>query len=629
MKAAQRISASRILSWVPNRPIWASSVGCGRAGELIHSVPRRGALRRIGGGAAAVVTTLFVATVVASFSPDSATAAATLLPPVSTGSATPDISPSRVRVYGRIEGAFNECRFEYGVDASYGSGSVPCSYEPSQNGQDNVDADLPNLQFGDSYHYRLAAVVEGTTDHGEDKTITQSQIIGEPGIPIFAFAPAVSNTQAGGHPNVTTSFFFSFDGIAGYPSSCFCQNAENITSHLPAGVVGNPHSTPLCTAAQMGDSTCPSDTQVGWTWTGLFNAYFFSPVYNVETDPDQAGLLGFTSPFTDTPLFIELSARTGGDYGLDTTIRGIEQVSPIEAVELTLWGVPASPSHDAYRVPYGVATAGCDTYAPQPEHENASLCFNPQSSSSPQTPFLDNPTSCGPLSSSLEILAYNEKVSETSSAYPATTGCDQLSFNPSLSAQPTTTSTDTPSGLEVNLSVPQEESPETPSPSEIRSTTVLLPEGFSLNPGSVDGKSACTDAEAKLGTPEEAQCPETSKVGTLSLDSSALPAPIPGFVYLLQPKPGDRYRVLLSANGFATHIKLVGSVAPEPGDRPSHRLFRQPSTESAHRLQHPFFRFRTRPVGHAHSVRGICGAELLRSMGRSPARTDGNSVLHS
>lgn len=155
-------------------------------------------------------------------------------------------------------------------------------------------------------------------------------------------------------------------------------------------------------------------------------------------------------------------------------------------------------------------------------------------------------------------------MSETSSVYPATTGCDQLSFNPSLSAQPTTTSTDTPSGLEVNLSVPQEESPETPSPSEIRSTTVLLPEGFSLNPGSVDGKSACTDAEARLGTPEEAQCPETSKVGTLSLDSSALPAPIPGFVYLLQPKSGDRYRVLLSANGFATHIKLVGSIAPEP-----------------------------------------------------------------
>ena len=91
-----------------------------------------------------------------------------------------------------------------------------------------------------------------------------------------------------------------------------------------------------------------------------------------------------------------------------------------------------------------------------------------------------------------------------------------------------------------------------------------LPAGFSINPNAADGKTACTDAEARLGTPEEAQCPETSKVGTVTLDSSALPAPIPGYVYLLEPQPGNRYRILLSANGFATHVKLLGSVTPDP-----------------------------------------------------------------
>ena len=201
--------------------------------------------------------------------------------------------------------------------------------------------------------------------------------------------------------------------------------------------------------------------------------------------------------------------------------------------------MPADPSHDAQRG---------------------------TSSSSPRIPFLNNPTVCGgSLTTNLEILAYDEGTSFAESPYPATTGCDQLSFNPSLSAQPTTTASDTPSGLEVDLSVPQQQSPEVPSPSQIRATTIKLPPGFSINPGAADGKSACTDAEARLGTPEEADCPETSTVGTVSLDSSALPAPIPGFVYLLQPKAGDRYRILLSANGFATHIKLVGSVVPDPG----------------------------------------------------------------
>ena len=91
-----------------------------------------------------------------------------------------------------------------------------------------------------------------------------------------------------------------------------------------------------------------------------------------------------------------------------------------------------------------------------------------------------------------------------------------------------------------------------------------LPAGFSINPNAADGKTACTDAEARLGTPEEARCPETSKVGTVTLDSSALPAPIPGYVYLLEPQPGNRYRILLSANGFATHVKLLGTVTPDP-----------------------------------------------------------------
>ena len=53
--------------------------------------------------------------------------------------------------------------------------------------------------------------------------------------------------------------------------------------------------------------------------------------------------------------------------------------------------------------------------------------------------------------------------------WPATTGCDQLSFNPSLYAQPTTAQTDSASGLEVDLRFPSDE-PDVPSPSEIAAT---------------------------------------------------------------------------------------------------------------------------------------------------------------
>ena len=144
------------------------------------------------------------------------------------------------------------------------------------------------------------------------------------------------------------------------------------------------------------------------------------------------------------------------------------------------------------------------------------------------------------------------------------TGCDQLSFNPSLYAQPTTTETDTASGIDVNLSVPQQLSPTIPSPTELRGATVTLPPGFSINPNAADGKTACADAEARFGTEEEAHCPEFSKVGSLEIESSALPGPLPGFVYLGQPLPGNRYRIFLVADGFATHIKLAGTVTADP-----------------------------------------------------------------
>ena len=164
-------------------------------------------------------------------------------------------------------------------------------------------------------------------------------------------------------------------------------------------------------------------------------------------------------------------------------------------------------------------------------------------------------------------MSYDGGVTNADYPWPQGTGCDQLSFNPSLYAQPTTTATDAPSGIDVDLTVPQQVSPFVPSPSELRSAVVTLPEGFSINAGAADGKTSCSDEEALLGpfgSDAEAVCPESAKVGSLTIDSPALPGPLPGFVYLGRPQPGDRYRIFLIANGFATHVKLAGTVTPDP-----------------------------------------------------------------
>ena len=240
----------------------------------------------------------------------------------------------------------------------------------------------------------------------------------------------------------------------------------------------------------------------------------------------------------------------------------------------------------------------------------------PIASNSPRIPFLQAPTTCdAPLSSTLEVLSYDGGTTHATSSWPQGTGCDQLSFNPSLYAQPTTTQTDAASGIDVNLSVPQQLSPTVPSPTELRGATVTLPAGFSINPNAADGKTACADAEALFGTEEEAHCPEFSKVGSLTIDSSALPGPLPGYVYLGAPLPGNRYRIFLVADGFATHIKLAGTVTPDPPDRAAHDHLPQPSPEPADRLRHALLRIRARHAGHSDPVRHLPGHLDLHALG--------------
>jgi hypothetical protein len=380
----------------------------------------------------------------------------------------------------------------------------------------------------------------------------------------FPFSAFPASTQAGGHSDLHLELSVDnhWEQIErGEPTTCYCEDAKDITTRFPTGVIGNPNNVPRCTQVDFDNlENCSPDTQVGVAVPGIFfNPHrvfeIHTPVFNLEPHPDQAGLLGFFLPLANTPAYIVLSARTDSDYGLNAEVHGIFHGIPLDSFKLNLWGVPADPIHEPERCrelqkPRGFQTGECEGFAPS----NAEL-----------KPFLDNPTVCnGPLSTTLRVVYYHNVIENEEAEWPGSTGCDQLSYNPSLFAQPTTSETDSPSGLDVDLRVPQLQSPTTPSPSETRATTVTLPRGMAINPNAADGKLSCSESQARFGTVDEAQCPDLAKVGTLSLTSTALAGPIPGAIYIGDPQPGDRYRLFLTANGFATHVKLAGSVAPDP-----------------------------------------------------------------
>ena len=399
--------------------------------------------------------------------------------------------------------------------------------------------------------------------------------------PITSFTAVPSTTQAGGHPDLELQFSVKNRILQQSQSACNCEDVKDALVHLPAGFIGNPHATPQCSIADFSADSCSVDSQVGIVnvtagAVGNFNTI----LYNLVPPPTVAGLLGFKVFLFNTPQLTVLTARTGSDYGLDAkAISVYHGTFPLAAFQEDIWGVPADPKHDPLRYDVKASSIGkswygdslCDasgatsTSDPNTIVKPCFLTVPPVPSSSPLTPFLQNPDKCdAPLSSSLHILSYDGGTSDAESLWPEMTGCDQLSFNPSLYAQPTTGETDTASGIDVNLTVPQQLSPTTPSPSELRGATVTLPPGFSINPNAADGKTSCSDTDANFGTEEAANCPEFAKIGSLEIDSSALPGPLPGSVYIGKPLPGNRYRIFLAADGFATHIKLAGTVTPDP-----------------------------------------------------------------
>ncbi len=370
---------------------------------------------------------------------------------------------------------------------------------------------------------------------------------------ITNFEAKVSGTQAGGHPNV--DYTVSWTNRQGSNVPCNCEDARILDMHFPTGFIGNPHNVPACSLTEFSLHECSPDSQVGVTEVlGTLR----QALYNLVPHADEAGLVGFYIPGAETPLYTVLHARTGSDYGLDATSSAVYHLLPISNIEVHMWGVPADPSHDNNRFPQG-KTEGVEC-KPYPGG-----CFGSVASTSPPAPYLQSPTTCGvPLESSHSIEYYTGTVVRAFDDWPATTGCDQLTFNPSLTATATTGAADSASGLDVVLRVPQTQSPTAPSPSEIRDVTMTLPDGFSLAPNGANGKLACDDTELSFETEEAAHCPEFAKIGTSTIDSSALPGPIQGSIYIGQPLPGQTYRAFITADGFATHVKLKAAVQLDP-----------------------------------------------------------------
>lgn len=379
---------------------------------------------------------------------------------------------------------------------------------------------------------------------------------------ISTFAVSSSDTAAGGHPDLTTSFTLAGPGQP--------EAARNVTFNAPTGLFGDPNAVTQCTAADFALASCPTNAQVGLVTVranqgGNPNTLLgTAPLYSMAPGAGETALFAFIAPSLGIPINIPVAVRTGSDYGLRFTVSEITQETPLAGADLTFWGFPAEEANDDQRFPKGSpgSPAGC------PGKANTSCLAKPTPSSLPEAPLIDNPTVCTeqPLVARLTVQSYQDPASPTTkeASYPPTTGCDQEVFRPVLFAAPTTGETDSPSGLDVVLRSPQFLT-RAAAPSQIRSAALTLPEGFTINPDAADGQVSCSDQQANFGTEAAIGCPDAAKIGTFALHTPALDGPLEGAVYIGEPKPGNQYRLFMAAEGFGIHAKLEGTVTPDPG----------------------------------------------------------------
>jgi len=392
------------------------------------------------------------------------------------------------------------------------------------------------------------------------------------------------DTRAGSHPyQLTTTISFNRDSTETLKPPAIPRNLQ---FKLPPGQVGNATALPQCNDQDFahvitGGETnlCPSDTAIGVsvvtasTFPGQ-EEHFTVPVFNLTPARGEPARFGFE--VLSNPVILDTSVRSGlgEDYGVTVSVNNVTQLVNFISSTTVFWGAPADPSHNESRG-WGCLLGGRFV------GQSGQVCI-PSVEQHPAA-FLTTPTNCQqPFNPTVEGLSWPTKAAPGGLAFPARryslqdeagsplsiSGCNQLAFAPTISAEPSAEGASSPSGLNFNLNFDDEGLTNAAgvAESQLKDTSVTLPEGLTINPSAGVGLAGCTEADYARETaesPQGAGCPNNAKLGTVEITTPLLSSPVNGSVYIAQPyenpfsEPGH-------PNGSLTALYIVAK-SPENG----------------------------------------------------------------
>jgi hypothetical protein len=189
--------------------------------------------------------------------------------------------------------------------------------------------------------------------------------------------------------------------------------------------------------------------------------------------------------------------------------------------------------------------------------------------------FITNPTSCpGHNTTTLKMtdLEGKEAPVKTFTTPIGLSGCGSLLFEPAFALASGSTLSDQPNEITAEASEPN--NPKANAQSQVKTASVTMPEGMTLNPSAAHGLQACTVAQARIHSEVfGSECPAGSELGTVSLEVPTLPAgsltgnmslggPVTGAE--TAPITGPPYIVYVVANSkkYGISVRLKGEVVP-------------------------------------------------------------------
>ena len=349
-------------------------------------------------------------------------------------------------------------------------------------------------------------------------------------------------------------------------------SVKQIVTDLPAGLVGDAQAAATCPLVDItnhlgNQADCPAASRVG-------KLALIEPS-GVETEltifnvlPEEGYAAEFAVYLPSLSRAEVLYAKLVGS-GSKAHVRVVSapQDSAVKdaGISLTFFGDPA--------VLNGSLTS------PAAFFTNPSNCA---ASGFTSTIYVDSWQSPGRVESDGEPDLADPNWKKATSESPPVSGCDALSFHPTLSLAPEAehSGADEPSGYGATLRIPENEDVNSLGTPPLKTAVITLPAGVVISPAGANGLAGCQESGPEgieVDSNQPGHCPAASAVGQVEVVTPLLKEVLKGSVFVAEPGCGSEGQPACSEEAAETggvfalylevgsrtsgvHLKLKGKV---------------------------------------------------------------------